>query len=143
MTKRTPFRYFRTSPDVVRLTVMMCVRCPLSLRNVEDLVHERGIEISPETVWFGWNRFGPIFAAEVRRKRVERMRSLPHWRWHLDEVFVKINGGYRTRAALGELHRIAQHRFNPEGWTWLPILRGHMTTDTCRFSFPTPRLPIP
>jgi hypothetical protein len=34
-----------------------------------------------------------LFAAEIRRKRVERMRSLPHWRWHLDEVFVKINGG--------------------------------------------------
>jgi hypothetical protein len=41
---------------------------------------------------FWWNRFGPMFAAEIRRKRVDRMRSLPHWRWHLDEVFVKING---------------------------------------------------
>ena len=92
MTWRSPFRYFKTSPEIIRLAVMMYIRCPLSLRNVEDLLPERGIEISHETVRFWWNRFGPMFAAEIRRKRVERMRSLPHWRWHLDEVFVKING---------------------------------------------------
>lgn len=71
---------------------MLYVRYPLSLRNVEDFLHERGIEISHETVRFWWNRFGPMFAAEIRRRRVDRMRSLPHWRWHLNEVFVKING---------------------------------------------------
>ena len=59
---------------------MLYVRYPLSLRKVEDLLHERGIEISHETVRFWWNRLGPMFAAEIRRKRVERMRSLPHWR---------------------------------------------------------------
>ena len=93
MTQRSPFRYFKTSPEIIRLAVMLYVRYPLSLRNVEDLLHERGIEISHETVPFWWNRFGPMFAAAIRRKRVDRMRSLPHWRWHLDEVFVKINGG--------------------------------------------------
>jgi putative transposase len=72
--------------------VMLYVRYPLSLRNVEDLLHERGIEISHETVRFWWKRFGPMFAAEIRRKRADRMRFLPHWQWHLDEVFVKING---------------------------------------------------
>ncbi len=92
MTKPSPFRYFKTSPEIIRLAVMLYVHYPLSLRNVEDLLHERGIEISHETVRFWWNRFGPMFAAEIRRKRVEGMRSLPHWRWHLDEVFVKING---------------------------------------------------
>ncbi len=92
MTKRSPFRYFKTSPEIIRLAVMMYVRFPLSLRNVEDLLHERGIEISHETVRFWWNRFGPMFAAEIRRKRVDRMRAGPQWRWHLDEVFVKING---------------------------------------------------
>lgn len=71
---------------------MLYVRYPLSLRNFEDLLHERGIEISHETVRFWWNRFNPMFAAEIRRKWVERMRSLPHWPWHLVEVFVKING---------------------------------------------------
>jgi putative transposase len=57
---------------------------------VEDLLHERGIDIDHETVRFWWNRFGPIFAAEIRRKRVDRMRSGTHRQWHLDEVSVKI-----------------------------------------------------
>ena len=92
MTKPSPFRYFKTCPEIIRLPVMLYVRYPLSLRNVEDLLHERGIEVSHETVRFWWNRFGPMFAAEIWRKRVNKMRSLPHWRWHLDEVFVKING---------------------------------------------------
>ena len=92
MTKRSPFRYFKTSPEIIRLAVMLYVRFPLSLRNVEDLLHERGIEISHETVRFWWNRFGPMFAAEIRRKRVQQMRAYSNWQWHLDEVFVKING---------------------------------------------------
>ena len=92
MTKRSPFRYFKTSPEIIRLAVMMYVRFPLSLRNVEDLLHERGIDISHETVRFWWNRFGPMFAAEICRRRVDRMRSGTHWQWHLDEVFVNING---------------------------------------------------
>jgi putative transposase len=71
---------------------MMYVRYPLSLRNVEDLLHERGVDITHETVRFWWNRFGTIFAAEIRRRRVQAMRSFKHRRWHLDEVFVKING---------------------------------------------------
>ena len=92
MTKRSPFRYFKTSPEVIRLAVMMYIRFPLSLRNVEDLLHERGIDISHEAVRFWWNRFGPMFAAEIRRNRASRMRAHSNWRWHLDEVFVKING---------------------------------------------------
>lgn len=88
---RNPFRYFKTSPDVIRLAVMMYVRFPLSLRQVEDLLHERGIDVSHETIRFWWNRFGPIFAAEIRKRRVYK-KSYSCWRWHLDEVFVKING---------------------------------------------------
>jgi transposase-like protein len=53
MTKHSPFRYFKASPEIIRLAVMMYVRFPLSLRNVEDLLHERGIDISHETVRFG------------------------------------------------------------------------------------------
>ena len=87
-----PFRYFNSSPEVIRLVVMMYVRYPLSLRNVEDLLAERGIDISHETVRFWWNRFGPMFAAEIRKRRVAHMRGYPQWRWHLDEVFVNING---------------------------------------------------
>ena len=89
---RNPFRYFKTSPDVIRLAVMMYFRFPLSLRQVEDLLHERDIDISYETVRAWWNRFGPMFAAEIRKKRSASMRGLPQWRWHLDEVFVRING---------------------------------------------------
>jgi hypothetical protein len=71
-----PFRYFNSSPEVIRLVVMMYVRYPLSLRNVEDLLFERGIDICHETVRLWWNRFGPVFASEIRRQRVSRMRGL-------------------------------------------------------------------
>ena len=81
-----------SSPEVIRLVVMMYVRYPLSLRNVEDLLAERGIDISHETVRFWWNRFGPMFAAEIRKRRVAHLRGCPQWRWHLDEVFVRVNG---------------------------------------------------
>ena len=53
MTKRSPSRYFKTSPEMIRLAVMMYIRFPLSLQNVEDLLHERGIDISHETALFG------------------------------------------------------------------------------------------
>jgi len=92
MTNKNPFRYFKTSPEIIRLAVMMYVRFPLSLRNVEDLLHERGIDICHETVRYWWNRFGPLFAAEIRKDRISHPRSYSNWQWHLDEVFVKING---------------------------------------------------
>jgi putative transposase len=92
MTKPSPFRNFKTSPEVIRLAVMMYVRFPLSLRNIEDLLYERGIDVSYETIRAWWNRFGPLFAAEIRKRRSSLMREFPQWRWHLDEVFVRING---------------------------------------------------
>lgn len=92
MTQRSAFKYFKTSPEIIRLAVMMYIRFPLSLRNVEDLLHERGIDICHETVRFWWHRFGPMFAAEIRRRRVDRMCNCRQWRWHLDEMYVKING---------------------------------------------------
>jgi putative transposase len=96
MAKSTnPFRYFDSSPEVIRLVVLMYVRFPLSLRNVEDLLFERGIDICHETVRLWWNRFGPMFAGEIRRRRVQHMRAYTHWKWHLDEVYVKINGEMR------------------------------------------------
>jgi putative transposase len=88
---QNPFRYFNSSPEVIRLAVMMYIRYPLSLRQVEDLLFERGIDICHETVRFWWNRFGPMFAAEIRKRRIHH-RSYSLWRWHLDEVFVRING---------------------------------------------------
>jgi len=87
-----PFRYFHSSPDVIRMVVMLYVRYPLSLRNVEDLLFERGYDLCHETVRLWWNRFGPMFAADIRRQRVNRMRAHRHWKWHLDEMYVKLNG---------------------------------------------------
>jgi putative transposase len=91
---RNPLRYSNSSPEVIRPIVMMYVRYPhpLSLRQVEDLLFERGIDICHETVRLWWNQFGPIFAAEVRKRRIYNHRCYSQWRWHLDEVFVRING---------------------------------------------------
>ena len=91
MTK-SPFRYFKTSPEIIQLAVMMYVRFPLSLRNVEDLLHERGIDVCHESIRLWVDRFGPIFAGRIRNKRASFMRQVTQWQWHLDEVFVKING---------------------------------------------------
>jgi len=88
---QNPFRCFNSSPEVIRLAVMMYVRYPLSLRQVEDLLFERGIDICHETMRFWWNRFGPLFASEIRKRRVRQL-GYSNWRWHLDEVFVRING---------------------------------------------------
>ncbi|MEZ5986145.1 MAG: IS6 family transposase [Hyphomonas sp.] len=88
----SPFRYFRTSPEIIQLAVMLYVRFPLSLRNVEDLLHERGIDICHETVRHWVDRFGTYFAHKIRKRHSEAMRQSPQWQWHLDEVFVKILG---------------------------------------------------
>jgi putative transposase len=81
MSKRSPFRYFRTSPEIVRLAVMLHVRFPLSLRNVEDLLHERGNEISHETVRHWWNQF--VFPADVltRTRNVEPVSTCNQSFW--------------------------------------------------------------
>ena len=91
MTKRSPFKYFKTSPEIIRLAVMLYVRFSLSLRNAEDLLHERGVDVSHETVRFWWHHFGPMFASEIRKRRIEGM-GFSRWRWHLDGVFLIING---------------------------------------------------
>jgi putative transposase len=88
----SPFRCFNSSPEVIRLVVMMYVRFPLSLRNVEDLLFERGIDICHETV-----RCGGTGSARCSRRHTPpagqpRMRGFRHWKWHLDEVYVKLNG---------------------------------------------------
>ena len=71
---------------------MLYVRFPLSLRNVEDLLHERGIDVSHETVRYWWNRFGPIFAAEIRRKRARHLRPGRNGAGIWTRCFVRING---------------------------------------------------
>lgn len=70
----------------------MYLRFPLSLRNVEDLLFERGIDLCYEMVRPWWNSFGPLSAGDIRRARACRIRGFRHRRWHLDEVYVKLNG---------------------------------------------------
>jgi putative transposase len=85
------FRYFKTSPEIIQLAVMLYVRFPLSLRNVEDLLHERGVDVSYESVRYWWHRFGSKFASEIKKRRAGGLQS-SNWKWHLDEVFVNRNG---------------------------------------------------
>jgi len=68
---KNPFQYFETSFKIIRLAVMMYVRFLLSLRQDGNLLHERGVDIYHETVCAWWNRFGPVFAAEIRKRRVQ------------------------------------------------------------------------
>lgn len=91
MITKSPFRYFKTSPEIIKLTVMYYVRFPLSLRQVEDILHERGIDICHETVRYWWNRFGPLFDNQIKKQRIQRGFG-SKWRWH-DEVFVRILNG--------------------------------------------------
>ena len=90
-----PFRWFDSSPEVIQLVVMLYVRYLLSLRNVEGLAFERGIDICHETVRKWVSRFGPMFAAKIRKRRVQSMRQHTHWRWRLDEVYVRVQGEMR------------------------------------------------
>lgn len=82
------------------MVVMLYVRFPLSLRNVEDLAFERGIDICHETVRKWVSRFGPMFASKIRARRVAAMRQHTHWKWHLDEVYVRVQGHRPTHVAL-------------------------------------------
>ena len=134
---KNPFRYFNSSPEIIRLTVMMYVRYPLSLRQVEDLLFERGIDICHETVRFWWNRFGPMFAAEIRKRRVQN-HSYSRWRWHLDEVFVRINGEthYLWRAVDHEGER-RQHGGNV-GYEDLPSSSYSWDNTVANFASPVP-----
>jgi len=78
MTKQSPFRNIKARPEIIRLAVMMYVRFPLPLRNVEDLLHERGIDICHETVRFWWHRFGPTFPSKTRTRRIQGLLAI---RW--------------------------------------------------------------
>jgi putative transposase len=82
MTTCSPFKYFKTSPEIIRLAMMYYVRYPLSFRQVEDILHERGVNICHETVRYWVERFGPKFAREIRKNRAG---SHSNWQWHLDD----------------------------------------------------------
>ncbi len=84
-----PLSYARHQfpPDIIRHAVWLYLRFTLSFRDVEDLLAERGIEVSYETVRRWVLKFGPAFARELRRRRPR-----PSSQWHLDEMFVTIGG---------------------------------------------------
>lgn len=86
----SPFRYVNSLPEIIRQAVMLYVRYPLSLRNVEDFLFERGIDVCHETARLWWNRFGPLFAADIRRQHIRQRQGARHRRWHLDEMFVRL-----------------------------------------------------
>lgn len=91
MTRPSLFRFFKTRPEIIGLAFMLYVRFPFSLRNLEDPLQERRVDTSRKTVRYTWHRFGPMFAAELWQRRIERVRS-SRWQSYLDETFVKING---------------------------------------------------
>jgi putative transposase len=81
------FKRHRFPPDVIRHAVWLYFRFTLSIRDVEELLAQRGIEASREAVRCWVIKFGPQIAANLRRRRVS-----PTARWHLDEMVVKIAG---------------------------------------------------
>ncbi|MZE56055.1 IS6 family transposase [Streptomyces sp. SID5770] len=84
------YRGFRFPPEIISHCVWLYHRFSLSLRDVEELMLERDIEVSHETIHQWTRRFGPAYAAALRRRRPQ-----PGDKWHLDEVFVKISGVQR------------------------------------------------
>ena len=91
MSPRSHLKYYKTSPEVIRFAVKLRVHYGLSLRQCEDMLAERGIDVSYEAIRCWVRKFGARFAAEIRRRRIKRGFGST-WRWHIDEVFVKING---------------------------------------------------
>lgn len=71
---------------------MIYVRFPLSLRNVEDVLHECGVDVCPESVRLWGDRFESIFVSKIRVRRASYMRQITQWQWRLGEVSVEING---------------------------------------------------
>src|SRR5271157_4855821 len=78
---------YRFLPEIIQQAIWLYVRFTLSFRDVEDLLAERGIVVSYETVRRWVNHFGPKIAADLRKRRPK-----PHTIWHFDEVYLKIDG---------------------------------------------------
>jgi putative transposase len=78
---------YRFPPEIIHQAIWLYLRFTLSLRDVEDLLAERGVAVSYETVRRWVNHFGPMIEADLRKRRQK-----PHTTWHLDEVYLKIDG---------------------------------------------------
>ena len=113
MNQRNPFKYFKTSPEIIRLAVMYYILYPLSYRQVEDILHERGVapqgylNVCHQMIRYWVERFGTKIPSEIRKKRHGYQSN---WWWHMDEVFVKING------ELHSLWRVIDHEGEVLEW---------------------------
>jgi putative transposase len=85
--KKISYGGYRFPPEIIHQAIWLYLRFTLSLRDVEDLLAERGVAVSYETVRRWVNHFGPMIAADLRKRRLK-----PHTTWHLDEVYLKIDG---------------------------------------------------
>jgi putative transposase len=85
--KRISYGGYRFPPTIIQQAIWLYLRFTLSLRDVEDLLAERGITVSYESIRRWINHFGPMIAADLRKRRPK-----PHTSWHLDEVYLKIDG---------------------------------------------------
>ena len=81
------FKRHRFLPEIIRHTIWLYARFTLSLRDIEEMLAERGVDVSYETVRRWFLKFGPTIAANLRRSRPR-----PSDHWHLDEMVVVING---------------------------------------------------
>ena len=86
------FKYYKHNPAIIQLALLLYIRYPLSLRQVEDMLYERGGDISHESIRLWWNKFGLLIARKIRKNRNSYPKKYSRWRWHIDEVFVRIGG---------------------------------------------------
>src|SRR6202171_4902533 len=115
------YRRHRFPPAVIQHAVWLYLRFTLSYRDVEDLLAERGLDISYETIRSWVLKFGPLIARRLRRSRLR-----PSDRWHLDEMVVRIAGKrmYLWRAVDHEgevLDMLVQRR--RDRWAALRLMR--------------------
>ena len=104
--KKISYAGYRFPPEIIHQAIWLYLRFTLSFRDVEDLLAERGLAVSYETVRRWVNHFGPMIAADLRKRR-----QRPHTTWHLDEVYLKIDGRmvylWRAVDAEGEVLDVA------------------------------------
>src|SRR3977135_2852649 len=121
MMTKISYSGYRSPPEIIQKEIWPFIRFTLSFRDVEDLLAERGIMVSYETIRRRLNHFGPMVAADLRKRRPK-----PHTTWHLDEVYLKIDRrmAYLWRAvdAEGEvLDVLVEIRRNK--WAALKLMR--------------------
>ena len=120
---------YRFPPEIIHRAIWFYLRFTLSLRDVEDLLAERGVAVSYETVRRWVNHFGPMIASDSRKRRQK-----PHTTWHLDEVYLKIDGRMVYREILDRSQSVnAVINF---------CETSHSPSKSCSRRFAVPSLPV-